>query len=646
MAPQPLAVARAIGARTASADRTRASARRRAGRGGTGSTVPGACIVARRRPAPRDRWITVPVVRRCAATCARRGTGTGRRASAPLATRSPTVVAEREQREAAAEVIEQPLAARDRPPARRPPARPAPSRRRRPRNPHRSGVLSGESASTAGTDSRPLLTSLRANAMLLRELEHRVAKRARHRALRRDEVGRRASSSGCSRRPRARARDRRCRAAAPAPCRRSTSVELPDEIVGILEAAVRAARAERAHDVRGIAGEQHAAVAEMLHAPALERVDARPFDLEFARRARASRAAAAGCAPAASRLSGSASQPSWKSTRHTSSACRCSSADWFGMERRIEPEPALGREIGLHVDVGDQEAVAEHLPFRTRARASAAPGCARRRTTIEPVARERVFAVAAWRRRRRRRRRPARTPMTLFFQRRSSVGSSPRALDEELLEPVLLQVDERRPAMARSRAAGRTGTTSSSRKNTLPTFQPMPLSTIRCAAAEPVEDLERALRIADRARAHATPCRRRRARPRERRAARDRSPPRGPTGPAPTTTTGTARAARRRARARGGSTDRRGSMYVFIGVTARQASVRASRDAFPLVRLSLRRSALQRLPHLLVALRRPDARIAGIASPRRRRASRRTAGNGRRSPSGRTSASARRRSRL
>ncbi len=29
------------------------------------------------------------------------------------------------------------------------------------------------------------------------------------------------------------------------------------------------------------------------------------------------------------------------------------------MERRIEPEPALGGEAGLHLDVGDQEAVLE-----------------------------------------------------------------------------------------------------------------------------------------------------------------------------------------------------------------------------------------------------------------------------------------------
>src|SRR6185437_13347087 len=34
----------------------------------------------------------------------------------------------------------------------------------------------------------------------------------------------------------------------------------------------------------------------------------------------------------------------------------------IAMERWIEPEPALGGEVGLHPHVGDQEAVAEHLP--------------------------------------------------------------------------------------------------------------------------------------------------------------------------------------------------------------------------------------------------------------------------------------------
>jgi hypothetical protein len=85
---------------------------------------------------------------------------------------------------------------------------------------------------------------------------------------------------------------------------------------------------------------------------------------------------------------GSASQPSWKSTRHMPSACLCSSTLWPGwnggsnqkrrsVERmspptlgtscpRCPPEggaSALGRarrRTGIHRDVGDQEAIAEH----------------------------------------------------------------------------------------------------------------------------------------------------------------------------------------------------------------------------------------------------------------------------------------------
>ena len=76
-----------------------------------------------------------------------------------------------------------------------------------------SGVFSGESRSTAGTDRRPLLTMRRANGQSLRELEHRVAEHARHRALRRDEIGGARRVAGCFRRRRIRARTHRCRAA-------------------------------------------------------------------------------------------------------------------------------------------------------------------------------------------------------------------------------------------------------------------------------------------------------------------------------------------------------------------------------------------------------------------------------------------------
>ena len=41
------------------------------------------------------------------------------------------------------------------------------------------------------------------------------------------------------------------------------------------------------------------------------------------------------------------------------------------MERRIEPEPALGRKVRPHVDVGDQEAIVKHLAGRLQAQHAA-----------------------------------------------------------------------------------------------------------------------------------------------------------------------------------------------------------------------------------------------------------------------------------
>ena len=131
--------------------------------------------------------------------------------------------------------------------------------------------------------------------------------------------------------------------------------------------------------------------------------------------------------------SGSASQPSWKSMRQTSSACRCSSADWFGMKRRIEPEPALGRKVRLHVDVGDQEAIAETPALPLRGRASNAPDSCEPSADDQPVARELVFAFrccdAHQRRRPRaaRRRRPcsaSESPLAKAHRSRSTRHSS------------------------------------------------------------------------------------------------------------------------------------------------------------------------------------------------------------------------------
>ena len=143
--------------------------------------------------------------------------------------------------------------------------------------------------------------------------------------------------------------------------------------------------------------------------------------------------------------SGSASQPSWKSTRHTSSACRCSSTDWLRMERRIEPEPALGREIRRHVDVGDQEAVAEHLAFGVEAQ-HVAHRAARAVAHDQPVAGQRVVAVGCGdpqphRRVVVRRRRP---PCASSASRRRAATRTPH---HAFLEVVLLQVDERGAVM-------------------------------------------------------------------------------------------------------------------------------------------------------------------------------------------------------
>ena len=117
-----------------------------------------------------------------------------------------------------------------------------------------------------------------------------------------------------------------------------------------------------------------------------------------------------------------------------------------GMKRRVEPEPALGGKAGAHADVGDQEAVVENLPFAFEPEHACAPGCARRRrrsaSRMRPCSRRR-----ASRREARRGRRAASTPTTLLRQRSSRLRQLAQALDQELLDIVLLQVDERRPVM-------------------------------------------------------------------------------------------------------------------------------------------------------------------------------------------------------
>ena len=239
-------------------------------------------------------------------------------------------IAEPEQREVARRDSRAASRRRVRRPERRRPARRESWRRvRGAKSGSRSGVLSGESARIAGTESRPLLTSRRANACFLREREHRIAERPRHTALRRDEVGR---------------------------ARRVEDVLVGGthalDVVGVEQALRRPSRSARARASRRGCRRPGFRCWRLARRTATPRARRRP------RRARG-RGESAACAgmrtcrrsPIRSRTSasspsmarrrgrmrsglrsssGSASQPSWKSMRHTSSACRCSSADWFG----------------------------------------------------------------------------------------------------------------------------------------------------------------------------------------------------------------------------------------------------------------------------------------------------------------------------
>ena len=120
----------------------------------------------------------------------------------------------------------------------------------------------------------------------------------------------------------------------------------------------------------GIAQEQGAAVAEPLQPAAAEGVDADPFQLE--RHVRAEHGAHPGAHPLGVRFGLGVAVPA---------ELEIDAPDIVGlavqqhraaaMEGRVEPEPALGREVGLHHHVGDQEAVAEHLADEGQAQAFA-----------------------------------------------------------------------------------------------------------------------------------------------------------------------------------------------------------------------------------------------------------------------------------
>ncbi len=228
-----------------------------------------------------------------------------------------------------------------------------------PSNLSSSGVFSGESASVEGRRQPAAVHQAPGERVVARELQRGVAERAAHLALGRDEVGaagrvqdvlvgRELALAGVG---------------VEQPVRRAAlqhQPQLPGQVVRVLHAGVGAARAERRDAMGAVAREQHAAVAERRHAQAGEGVDADPFQLELgvlAEQRLHARDDALGLAlghrvgvPA--ELEVDAPDPVGLAVQQHG---------LVRVEGRVEPEPALGGEVGLHAHVGDQEAVAEGL---------------------------------------------------------------------------------------------------------------------------------------------------------------------------------------------------------------------------------------------------------------------------------------------
>ena len=143
------------------------------------------------------------------------------------------------------------------------------------------------------------------------------------------------------------------------------AIELPRDILGVFQARIGAARAERRDLMRGVAGKDHAAVEESVHPPALEFVERDPFEIELV-------VAEHACDPRPHILRqlldrGIGDRVKLQVDAPDIVRLLVQQRRPPGMERRIEPEPALGRKRRGHLDVGDQELVLEHLPceFRT-----------------------------------------------------------------------------------------------------------------------------------------------------------------------------------------------------------------------------------------------------------------------------------------
>ena len=142
--------------------------------------------------------------------------------------------------------------------------------------------------------------------------------------------------------------------------------EFPAEVVGILDAGIRAARPERRDAVRRIAGEQHATDPKVRHARAGEGVDARPFELElrvFHRRPGQQRLDPRHDVLGAFLDLGVGVPAELEVDAPDAVGLHVQQHALLRMKFGIEPEPALGGKVDLHPHIGDQETVAKDATF-------------------------------------------------------------------------------------------------------------------------------------------------------------------------------------------------------------------------------------------------------------------------------------------
>ncbi len=171
------------------------------------------------------------------------------------------------------------------------------------------------------------------------------------------------------------------------------------------------------------------------------------------------------------------------------------------MEGRIEPEPALHGKIGRHPHIGDKELVLEALAHEVEAE----HGPDRRARSVAGDDELRLEPVRPIRRLHRQPR-----PVIAALDGHDAVepaqvdAERERAVDQMLLDVILLEVDEGGHACARPPAAGRSGRAArrAGRPCRRSSARPSPAW---LGAAQPVEDLQRALGEADGARALADP---------------------------------------------------------------------------------------------------------------------------------------------